>query len=260
VLLTFLHGHTALTDFHPDISALFDRCTSSDAALEGKRLAALVLLPSLIVSFRRFVPACSSQELSNTAFALASTSLQCLDSDTAQAIDACFCPLLIPRRFDSTLELKNLSKLLHAFQNSGFAPSCELLICAREWVLAAAAADEAASSGRAEAGRGRVLVPPAAAAQLLRAWANSGWPEQLPMPAVWALARSAADGAGVAEARGGFSGRMLTNTLYALACLVRKGERPGGVVRCGGQRRDPQQHGQRHGQVGAPGGHPHSAR
>lgn len=198
------------------------------------------MLPSLVATFQRVIPKCSLQDLSNTA--AATSDLGCLDDDTARTLDACFRRMLVPGQCSSLLDpekglqsdVKSVARLLHAYRGSGYQPTKELLAHIRNWVIAAVDADSAARKGGSTPGRGRVLGPPGAAANLLTIWANSRWSGKraLPMPAVWALARSAAEGAGVAA--GGFEGRALSSALFALGRLVGEGQGRGGDGALGG--------------------------
>ena len=193
------------------------RCEAPDA--QSERLAARSLLPPLVAQIVR-MPDCAAAQLSNTAEALASGGLRSLDADTARAVGARFSALLEPGPGDGAVQLKAVVKLLEALQSAQCEPSGELLARIGEWVAAAGAADEAAGGGQAGPGRARVLGPPVAAARLLRVWSCASWQEELPMPAVWALAHSAAEGAG--EAWGGIVGYHLSATLHCLGTLVSK--------------------------------------
>lgn len=175
------------------------------------------------------IPNCSLQELSNAASATAV--MGCLDADTARMLDACFRRSLVLGQCSSTLDLgrdlqsdlKSVGTLLNAYRDSGLQPSTELLGHIRAWVIAAADADNAARRRGLGAGRGGLLEPPEAAAKLLILWADSCWAGKphLPMQAVWALARSVADGAGLQD---GFEGWAPSSVLSALGRLVSEGQ------------------------------------
>ena len=227
---------------------------------EDERRLAARPLPALVATFTRDMASCLPRELSSTALALASTGLRSLDSATAHAIDGHFCCFLARGqgqgqneaegqrwdKKDGAAELQSVSELLQrqgqdqgqgeravhlpsvadllqAFCLARHEPSARLLALCAEWVAASAAFSEVGSGlgkGSVNPSQACAMGPPAAAARLLRAWANGGWPQELPMDAVWALAASAATGAGAPKGRGGFSGRDLPQTLYSLAYLV----------------------------------------
>lgn len=113
-----------------------------------------------------------------------------------------------------------MAKLLDVLHTAQCEPSGELLARVGEWVAAAGAADAGAGVSQAGPGRARALHPPGAAAWLLRVWCFARRQEELPMSAVWALARSAAEGA--CEAGAGFAGQNMSATLHALASLASK--------------------------------------
>lgn len=126
---------------------------------------------------------------------------------------------------ERAVSLSSVAALLQAFCLARREPSAQLLAQCAEWVAASAASSEVGAGlglgkGFANPSQGCALDLPAAAARLLRAWANGGWSQELPMDAVWALAASAAAGAGAPKGRGGFTGRDLPQTLYSLAYLV----------------------------------------
>ena len=217
-------------------------------------------LPALVATFTRDMAKCLPRELSSTALALASAGLRSLDSATARAIDGHFCCFLAPgqsqgqneaegQRWDKNVgaaelqsvaellqrqgqgqgqgeravHLPSVADLLQAFCLARHEPSAQLLALCAEWVAASAAFSAVApglGKGSVNPSQACAMGPPAAAARLLRAWAKGGWPQELPMDAVWALAASAAAGAGTPEGRGGFSRRDLPQTLYSLAYLV----------------------------------------
>lgn len=182
------------------------------------------LLPVLVPQFVRGIPDCAAPQLSGTAEALAR--LRSLDAGTSRAIGARFAALLVPGPSAGAVELKHVAKLLDALQRARCEPGGELLARVAEWVAAAGAADAAAGVGQAGPGRARALHPPGAAARLLRAWCFATRREELPMSAVWALARGAAEGACAAGA--GFAGQSLSATLHALASHASKATKGAG--------------------------------
>lgn len=124
---------------------------------------------------------------------------------------------------ESAVRLASVADLLQAFCLARREPSAQLLALCAEWVAASAALMEVGSAlgkGSVNPSQACTMGPPTAAARLLRAWAHGGWPQELPMDAVWALAASAAAGAGAPKGRGGVIGRDLPQTLYSLAYLV----------------------------------------
>lgn len=196
------------------------RCTCRTFGAERKRLAAHPLLPALAAFVTRMAPGFTARQLASLA--LFYGGLRSLDPDTAHALDAAFCRVMVLN--DSTLDLASIAKLLDGFRESGHAsvPSRELLGHAAKWLVAAGEASKAAAEkGASPAGERAVVGPPQAASQLLRAWIK----EELPLPAVWALVASAAARAGAARADSSMSGRRLCATLHSLARLVVRARR-----------------------------------
>lgn len=147
--------------------------------------------------------------------------LGALDHETARLFDAWMCLLLGPGSACGPHLLKGVARLLKGL---GWHASRTLLACVSEWLVAHGDPDHAAGTWEAGAGHSAGLGPPGAAAELLCVLARGAWQLDTSPPAVWALARSAAEGAG-APAPDGFNGRNLAHTLFALARLVGRGQR-----------------------------------
>ena len=205
---------------------MFDTCTLSPcrcgaSSAERERLSSRPLLPALVESLRRNMPA-DAADAANAVYDL--YALGALDHETARLFDARMCLLLGPGSACGPHLLKGMARLLKGLTASGWQASRTLLVCVDEWLVANGDPDRAAGTWEAGAGHSAGLGPPGAAAELLCVLARGAWQLDVSLPAVWALARSAAEGAG-APVPDGFKGRKLAHTLFALARLVGRGQR-----------------------------------
>ena len=169
------------------------------------------LLPALLEAVERRLPEHTAWELGTVLSAL--VRLNRLERPLLQRVDGFFEAAL--RKREETLSLGCMASMLNACSVSGYQARSQTMELIAGWLTDAAAADAAE-------GEKLWLGPPVSAAVLLCAWANMGRNFALPMTVLTALAGSAVPGAGIPDVRGGFSGRLLSQSLYALACLVKK--------------------------------------